>query len=110
MVLLAGCGARSGLENPPGDGGCALPVYARDAAFQQRACGTTCTLVGSDEHGASVRFHCDGRQCQFFVNGIPGCTCTELDWANVCSNGVPLCVRRSNFDFTRVESLPCTDD
>ncbi len=106
--LVGGCGARTELvDRSSDDGGCALPRIAQDAASRERACNGTCTMSATSEQGSAVRFHCDGRSCQLFVDEVPGCVCTDLDFANVCSNGVPLCRRRPNFNFARFESVSC---
>ena len=107
LLVLAGCGGRTGLGDPSNGGDLGLPLYDQDAGFAEQTCGSTCTLSGTDDQGRTIRFYCDGARCQFFVADVPGFVCTDLDFANVCSNGVPLCVQRSNFNFTRTEFLPC---
>lgn len=107
FACLGACGARSDPEGVASALVCGLPSLAPEGPFTEEDCAGSCTLGSIDEDGNPVRLACDGQRCVLFVDGVRRCTCTELDYANVCGNGVPICRDIGNFNFAATTPVGC---
>lgn len=94
-----GCYASHERAEDVGPDGCARP---RDvvAPLTIRSSDDTCVLSGPDALGVEWTSVCDETSCTLLREGEAVCTCTSLDFANVCPGGVPTCGLWPYFDFT----------
>jgi hypothetical protein len=107
LAALSACGGRVVVDEKAGPASCELPQLAAEGPFTAETCAGRCTLGAVGEDGAPVRLACDGQRCVLFVDGAERCTCTELDFASTCANGVPLCQHLANFNFAAAVPLGC---
>lgn len=97
------------VDDDPPTASCELPQLAPEGPFTAETCADRCALGAVGADGAAVQLECDGAQCVLFVGGVERCACTELDYANTCANGVPLCQHLANFDFAETVSIECAE-
>jgi hypothetical protein len=101
------CGAKAGLSFDPNDAApdaddpapCELP----EPALPITSISDTpdrCVIRGRDGRGREHALDCDGARCQWRTEGRVTCECDDLDYANVCGRGGPLCVRLELFDLS----------
>ena len=109
LATLAACGGQVVVDADPPTGFCEPPRLVPDGLSTIETCAGRCTLGAVGEDGAEVRFECDGARCVLFVDGAERCTCTELNYANSCPNGVPLCQHLGNFSFAATEWTECAE-
>lgn len=109
LATLSACGGQVVVDADPPTAFCELPQLAPEGPFTAETCADRCTLGAVGADGAAVRLECDGARCVLLVDGAERCTCTELDYANTCANGVPLCQHLANFDFGATEWIKCAE-
>jgi hypothetical protein len=104
VAAAAGCGSRGSLASGGADARCALP-----ASFVSQSCRlstASCALGGVDPVGVKHELACDGKACTWSRDGRRACDCGRLDYANTCSNGVPLCAAwKPPFNFATLSCV-----
>jgi hypothetical protein len=97
MVGALGCGARTASSNEdcPAAELLSTPLRGSDIVTAE-----TCSFV-EQQDGRLHRVECDGEQCRWYVDEALTCVCANLDYGNVCPNGIPLCSDwMEHFDFS----------
>lgn len=100
LVCVGGlsCGARTGYDNEVCQGAELLSTPM--SGYDEILTAETCSFV-TEQNGHEHRILCDGQTCRWYVDDVQLCTCQELDYANRCGNGVPMCADWLRyFDFS----------
>jgi hypothetical protein len=108
LVLLASCGARTGLDDTgQQEAACTPPAGASAGSTTELSCGSTCILATTDAKGTALRLVCDSHTCKLFMDEVLTCECLDLDYTSTCSKGVPTCLARGFFSFADVTVATC---
>jgi hypothetical protein len=92
------CGARVGAPQPECHGPDLLftPIDGMATILDDGLC-----IFEENQDGREHRVVCDSEGCLWYVDGTLTCTCEQLDYANTCTNGVPMCADwYGHFDFS----------
>lgn len=99
-LTFFGCGANVVFDGEDDGGGqagldCENVDYDFDVVARVCAEHDSCTIFGELPDGREARILCGGDPptCTLSVDNEQVCSCPDerIDWANVCSNGVPTC-------------------
>ncbi len=105
-ALQLGCFASQTPFEEFGTDGCERPS-GLISPFTERVTPTAvrCVREGRDELGVAWQSACDGTSCTLSREGEPLCTCTDLDFASTCANGIATCRHWAYFDYSEQEII-----